>query len=230
MWVNVGCRSTPGFENLRRERDRRPPVGRQPVPRAFVEAVFAARPELEGVRDDPEAPPMGRTRDGTSVEACGNLQDPRFQRLPVRKGTALVRCPCADLRASRPPGEVGVRFLGARPGDRAFDPYLPVQGLPPEQESRPGRRRKFRPFPAFVIRMENESPVVEGTEEHHPRRRTPVGTHRRHRHGVWKGLSRKSRLVEPHAKQIEGIGAIDAHRETFLLSGAPLRYVIILSP
>ena len=218
------------FENLRIERDRRPPAGRQAVPRAFVEAVFAARPELEGVRDDPQAPPMGGARDGISVEACGNLPDPRFQRLPVREATALVRCPCADLRASRPPGEIGDRFLGARPYDRAFDPYLPVQGLPPEQESRPGRRRKFRHFPAFVIRMENESPAVEGTEEHHPRRRTPVGTHRRHRHGVRMGLARNPRLVEPRAKQIEGIGAIDAQWETFLLPGAPLRYVIILSP
>src|SRR3972149_5350670 len=107
----------------------------------LTQAIFAARPELEGAREDAVAPPGGRTGDLPPLVPRLDLPHPRLERLPERKDPALIRRPRADLGAPRASREVDVRFLGHGFFHRSLDSNLPVQGFPPEEEGCAGASR-----------------------------------------------------------------------------------------
>jgi len=168
-----------------------------------VQTVLPTRPEFKDLRDNTIPSPMGRTGDRAFRVQFLDLPYPCLECFPRGKGPALVRCPCAELRAARPLGKVSVRFFGQGPCHLSLDPDLPVQRLPPEEESRAGAARDLTAFAAFVIRVEDKPPLVERAQEDHARGGASIGTDGRNGHRIRYCDDRAACFLIPVAKQIE---------------------------
>src|SRR5207249_6679701 len=110
----------------------------------------------------------------------------------------------ADLCVSRPGREVSVRFLVREPLDPTFDPYLPAERTPVEEQRRLRVRLELASLARRVMRVEDETALVETLQQHHPRRRRSArgrcGQSHRLRH-----LDRRLRLAEPAPELLERV-------------------------
>src|SRR4030066_1952083 len=146
---------------LRMEPERLPPRGGTVETEPIVQTVLATRPEFKDMGNNPVSAPMTRAGNRPYRIPLLDLPHPCLEYFPRGKGPALVRCPCAELGATRPLGEIGVRFFGRGPFPLSFAPDLPVDGLPPEEDGCPSAARDLASFAAFVIRVEDKPPPVE---------------------------------------------------------------------
>ena len=87
---------------------------------SIVEPIGAALPELHAVRDQRKPPQKGGRVTGTAVEPALGLFVALVESIARREHLALVRCPGANLAASRPAREV----LRRTPGRRHVRPCL----------------------------------------------------------------------------------------------------------
>src|SRR5690606_29853355 len=106
-----------------------------PVAEPVMEAVGALLPELHRLGNDPEASPPAWAGDLAAFELffCGAKT--LFELIPMRNDPALERGVGLQLMPPGPGGEIGVGFGLIQPLHPAFHPDLPLQGLPPEEQS-----------------------------------------------------------------------------------------------
>ena len=159
----------------------------------------AALPELEQVRSEPVATPIGRSRHRRALVGipCGDLREPFFQDGATVDRRALRRCPCAETRQSRPGRKIGVRFRGAHALGHALDSHLPLELDPEEEQRRPRIARQLAAFAAVVVREKHEAARVRPLQQDDSGCRSVIVGHGRERHRVGLGQLRGNRFVEP---------------------------------
>src|SRR5205823_1563300 len=89
--------------------------------------------------------------------------------------------------------------------DVALDPNLPPERVPVEEERGPRVLREVAALAALVPAVEDESPLVEALEQHHPHRRTPLPRRRRERHRLRRAHACRGGLLEPGVELSERI-------------------------
>ena len=128
-----------------------------------VEAVVAFLPELDVLRMDQEAGPVGRARDlirELFFVFCGESQE--F--LAAGKRAALLRGPGADLAHAVAATEVNVHVFCGKFGDVAFDANLPLAGLPVETKSDMSVGLEFVAFTGFSVAVKGKTFRAEALE------------------------------------------------------------------
>ncbi len=125
------------------------------------------RPELERPRDDSIPAPEVRQRDGAVPESRFGLRVAGVQLRPALYQLGLWRYPRGDPAASRPALPVGCGDLGLDLLDVSFDPDLPAELRPVEDERRPGVLGELRSLARPPVREEEEPALVEPPQQHH---------------------------------------------------------------
>src|SRR5947208_12491832 len=151
--------------NSRAEALDHPAAAFAAVVKPVMEPVRAVLPELVRLGDEAKAAPARRPRKlaATGLELGGG----RFEGSATLDNAALRRHARADLRAARARGEVGVG-LGLRDAlDRPFDPHLPPERVPVEEERRARVRGQLGALAALVAGEEDEAALVEALTQHH---------------------------------------------------------------
>src|SRR5690606_9014854 len=114
---------------------------------ALVQAVRPITPELDPLRLHPIALPVRRPRHLAALVIERRRLVARLEQCAAFEGTRLVRGPGAGLRGARARREIGVGLLVRYRLHRTFDPHLPAQRLPVEQQ---GRARIFAELSALA--------------------------------------------------------------------------------
>src|SRR5271166_3563645 len=139
------------------------------IPQPVVQPAGSALPELDGRGDDAVSAPVL----GAGNLAVGILElegtNACFQDLAIGNHLALARCPGAQPRAGRAALEVGVGFLDRGPHDRPFDPNLPLQIVPVENQGRVRVGIELAALAALVVREEDEALLVIPAQQYDPR-------------------------------------------------------------
>src|SRR6185436_7646334 len=141
---------------------------------ALVQATRLALPEFDPVGHDPESRPELRPRHIPSgefflifghplVERCGSLDRP-----------ALPGSPGANLAATFTSREVGIRFTICNFRNTSFDSNLSVQRRPVKAERGFRLRQQLAALSPFVIRVENETALVDPLEQNYAHRRLAI--------------------------------------------------------
>ncbi len=170
-----------------------------------MEPVLTVLPELEPVGDDPLAAPPRRSGHRTVAELGGEGGHPVVQLAPRPDRPALMGGVCRDLAAAGAAGEVLVGGDLVGPHHRSFDPDLPGDGLPVEQQGGVRIVLQFMAFAAVVVGEEHEPVRSPRLEQRHPGRgpAEPVGGGHRHRLG---NRQRASGTIEPAPELHHRIG------------------------
>src|SRR5262249_35174681 len=148
---------------------------------AIVEAAGTALPELVADRRHPEAAPNGRKRHLAAGVFAGERGVALVQRRATRDYPALVGRERRELTPERRAVEVARGFLGRDAGHRTGQADLAVELRPVEEEGRAQILGDLLPLLAFVVRVENESALVEPLEQDHAHRGRAVRGRRRDR-------------------------------------------------
>src|SRR2546423_7885842 len=136
-----------------------------PVEEPVVQPVGPALPELDYLRNDAVAAPVGRSR-RLGAMALARLLHGLFQRFARRHGFALRRGPGREARAERAGGEILVRFGAAHFFHAALDAHLALDLRPQEYETGGGARFELAPLAAEVIGVEHETAAFDAFQEH----------------------------------------------------------------
>src|SRR5262249_43244421 len=113
----------------------RPPRAVALVREAIVEPRGAREPELDSIRHEAVATPVGRPRDGARV-ARVDLLHARLELLARRERSTLLGGPRPDLALARPRREICVRFGVVDLLDAALDAHLLPRRGPVRAERR----------------------------------------------------------------------------------------------
>src|ERR1700747_1834646 len=87
-------------------------------------------PELYALRDQPEAGPIWRPRDGLVAKALRKLAHTSFELGAARERLRLIGGPGADLAIARSRREIGVRLRVVDQFYDTFDAHLAIQRFP----------------------------------------------------------------------------------------------------
>ena len=85
------------------------------------------------------------------------------------------------------------------------DPYLALEGTPPEEQARAGVTHEIARLAAPVVGIEDETGGIEVLHQDHAHGRASAGSHRGERHGVRKRLDGRARVGEPGGEHGDGI-------------------------
>src|ERR1044071_1795254 len=130
------------------------------VSQPIVQAALAPLPELELVGDDAiAAPPVGTRHGAVPVGALDAIEDV-LEHLAALDRFALLRSIDAQTAVERTRREVRVRLGGTDALDGSVDPHLTLERAPEEQRAGAPRRLHVVRLPALVVRVEDESPIV----------------------------------------------------------------------
>lgn len=166
-----------------------PHVDTADIEDAVVQPIGAALPELDAIRPEPIATPMGRARHGLPLEAPLLVRVALLQLLSGAQLFALFGRPRAQLMPSRSVGEVRIALVRRQPLYLAFHAYLLLGTRPVEAERRPAIDLELAALAASVVRMEHEPTVVDSAQEHDPDRRMSrhIGRGECHGHRIISG-------------------------------------------
>src|SRR5207244_5112836 len=102
--------------------------------------------------------------------------------LAASQGPALLGRPRRKLAAARPRCEIGRRLGLGDPLHRAFDPHLPPELPPVEDQRRTRVLLELLALAAAVTGVEDEAVVAGALQQDHSRRRSTFGFGRRKCH------------------------------------------------
>src|SRR5271157_864431 len=176
------------------------------VPQPVVQPAGPPLPELEDRGDDAvSAPVLGA---GNLAVVILQLEDTNagFQDLAIGNHLALARGPSAQPGAGRPALEVGVGFLDPDPRDRPFEPNLPLQIVPVENQRRVRVGLELAALAALVVREEDKASLVIPAQQDNPRRGTAGRRRGGQDHGIGLGNRAECRCLEPAVELADRVG------------------------
>src|SRR5690606_8290542 len=141
-------------------------------------------PELDPVRDHPEARPELRARNLAQPEFRRKLGDAPLQLEARGERPRLARRPGSDPAAAGPAGEIGIRLRSGDLLHRSLDTDLALERFPVEQQRRTRIDREIASLATLAVSVEDEAAAIDALEEYHPDRRPALGVGGRHGHGV----------------------------------------------
>src|SRR5262245_27469443 len=150
-----------------------------PVTQPVVEAVVAVLPELPHLRPYAEAAPL--PGEGRVVAVLGaHRVDETLQLVPPAHDPALRRGGRRHAAERRPRPKIRLGVGARGPLDRSLDADLAPERSPVEEQRGVRVGGQLAALAALVAGVEHEPLLAEALDEHHARRRTPVGRRRRH--------------------------------------------------
>src|SRR5215203_2420985 len=182
-----------------------PPFTGTPVDETVVQPVLAPLPELDGVGLDPVAAPEGGTGDLAIFVLFLQRLYALLQNAPVPDGPALLGSPRPEAASARTAREVGVGLLAGDATGAAFDPDLPLQLAPVEEEGARGIGLQFAGLASCVVGVENEAALVVALQEDGAGRGLAVLCGGGNDHGVRLGEVCVDYLLEPRIELDYGI-------------------------
>ena len=164
-----------------------------------MQAVRSFFPQFDDFGLDSVAAPSrraGRTR--FLGERSGQLGHPPFEHRSTHDHLTLVACNGATTRRRRARPPVGVRLIVVHHLHCSSDPDLSVHWEEPMEEgSGKWVRAQFPALLAFPVGVEDETSVVDASEQHHSRGGAPIGRGCGHCHRLGHGLPSCPRNLEP---------------------------------
>src|SRR5690348_10424780 len=203
-WADAGTTASPPWAAawLGPEPLDSPALALAAIGEAVVQPVVAVLPELPRVGHEPEpAPPLRPCR----LALVAQLRHPAFEPFPRLDRPALRRGERRQPSAERARAKVGIRLGLLHPRDGAFDPHLPAERLPVEEQGRPRVLRQLAALAARVVREEDDPGLVRLLHQHHAHRWASVRGCRRERHLLRRGNGRL-RIREPAAELHQRVG------------------------
>src|SRR6478672_11032209 len=153
------------INSLRVEHLGAPAIALARVDEAIVQTARALVPELDSLRNDPEAGPVRRSRHRNIREAGLELAKTLVERAGMLHRLALPRSPRAELALARTRGEICVRLLGAHLLRQPFHADLTLERLPVEAHRGLRMRDELLALATLVIRVERKAAHVHQLEQ-----------------------------------------------------------------
>ena len=173
-----------------------------------MQAVCSFLPQFDDLRLDSVAAPSRRTQwPGFLGKRPGQLGDPLFEHRSTWDHLALVACDGATTGPWRPRPPVGVRLIVIDHLNCSGHPNLSVHWQEPMEESSSNWVRPQVPtLFAFPVGVEDETSVIDASEQHHSRGWTPIGRGCGNCHRLRHGLASCPRNLEPPGQLSHRIG------------------------
>lgn len=173
-----------------------------------MQAIRSFFPQFDGFRSDPITAPSRRARWPNFVgEHFGQVGHPLFEHRSINNNLTLVAYDGATTSAWRPRLPVGVRLIVIDLLDCSGHSDLSVHWEEPMEE---GSGEWIRPqlpaLVAFPVGVEDETPMVDASEQHHSGGRTPIGRGCGNCHRLGHGLASCLRNHEPPGQLGHRIG------------------------
>jgi hypothetical protein len=173
-----------------------------------VQAVRSFFPKFDDLRPDPIAAPARRARWSRFLaERLAQLCDPFFEHGSTHDHLALVARDGATTGPWRPRPPVGVRLIVIDHLHRSGHPDLSVHRQEPMEEGSGNWIRPQLPaLVAFPVGVEDETSVIDASEQHHSGGRAPTGRGCGNCHRLGHGLASCPRHLEPPGQLGHRIG------------------------
>lgn len=173
-----------------------------------MEAVRSFFPQFHDFRPDPVTAPSRRAGWPRFLgERYSQLGHPLFEHGSTGDHLALVADDGATTSPWRPRPPVGVRLIVIDLLHRSGHPDLPVHWEEPMKEgSREWIRLQIPALVAFPVGVEDETSVVDASEQHHSGGRAPIGRGCGNCHRLGHGLASCPRSLEPPGQLGHRIG------------------------
>ncbi len=173
-----------------------------------MQAVRSFFPQFDDLRPDPVTAPSRRARWPRFLREClGELGHALFEHRSTDDHLALVACDGATTGPWRPRSPVGVRLIVIDHLDCPSHPDLSVHGQEPmEQGGGNWIRPQVPTLVAFPVGIEDETSVIEASEQHHSGGRAPIDRGCGNCHRLGHGLASCPRVLEPPGQLGHWIG------------------------
>ena len=173
-----------------------------------MQAVRSLFPQLDNLWSDPVAAPSRRTRwPRFAGERFRQLGHPLFEHRSTNDHLALVAGDGAATSPWRPRPPVGVRLIVIDHLYRTSHPGLSVDWQEPmEKGGGTGIGPQLLALFALSVGVEDETSVIDPSEQHHSGGRAPLFRRRGHRHRLRHGLASRPRHLEPPGQLCHRIG------------------------
>ena len=173
-----------------------------------MQAVRSFFPQFDHLGPDPVTTPSRRARWPRLVgKRCGQVGHPLFEHRSTTDHLALVTCDGASTSPWRPRPPVGVRLTVFDLLHGSTYPDLSVHWEEPMEE---GSGKWIRPqlsaLVAFPVGVEDETSVVDASEQHHSGGRATIGRSCGNGHRLGHGLASFPRNLEPPGQLGHWIG------------------------